>query len=178
MRLISWNVAGYRACLKKGFIDFFEQVDADIFSLQEVKATEEQIDYIPNGYYVYRNVAEKKGYSGTLIYTKKEPISVLYGMGISEHDHEGRMITLEFDDFFLINVYVPNAKQALERLDYRMRWEDDFREFVGNLKKKKMVLICGDFNVSHQEIDIKNAKANIYSIIRKWFCRYLPLLLS
>ena len=161
MKCISWNVAGYRACLKKGFKDFFEKIDADIFCLQEVKATEEEIDYHPEGYYVYRNVAEKKGYSGTLIYTKKEPISVKYGMGIEKHDMEGRMITLEYDNFYLITVYVPNAKQELERLTYRMEWEDDFREYVNELKNKKMVLICGDFNVAHEEIDIKNVKANI-----------------
>ena len=161
MKCISWNVAGYRACLKKGFKEFFEEIDADIFCLQEVKATEEQIDYHPEGYYVYRNVAEKKGYSGTLIYTKKEPISVKYGMGIEKHDMEGRMITLEYDNFYLITVYVPNAKQELERLSYRMEWEDDFREYVNELKSKKMVLICGDFNVAHEEIDIKNVKANI-----------------
>ena len=161
MKLISWNVAGYRACLKKGFSDFFEKIDADIFCLQEVKAEESQIDYIPKDYFVYRNVAEKKGYSGTLIYTKRKPFNVFYGMDIEEHDHEGRMITLEYDDFFLINVYVPNAKQKLERLSYRMKWEDDFRSYVNSLKKKKMVLICGDLNVAHQEIDLKNAKANI-----------------
>ena len=161
MKCISWNVAGYRACLKKGFKDFFEKIDADIFCLQEVKATEEEIDYHPEGYYVYRNVAEKKGYSGTLIYTKKEPISVKYGMGIEKHDMEGRMITLEYDNFYLITVYVPNAKKELERLTYRMEWEDDFREYVNELKSKKMVLICGDFNVAHEEIDIKNVKANI-----------------
>lgn len=161
MKCISWNVAGYRACLKKGFKDFFEKIDADIFCLQEVKATEEEIDYHPEGYYVYRNVAEKKGYSGTLIYTKKEPISIKYGMGIEKHDMEGRMITLEYDNFYLITVYVPNAKQELERLTYRMEWEDDFREYVNKLKSEKMVLICGDFNVAHEEIDIKNVKANI-----------------
>ena len=161
MKCISWNVAGYRACLKKGFKDFFEKIDADIFCLQEVKATEEEIDYHPEGYYVYRNVAEKKGYSGTLIYTKKEPISIKYGMGIEKHDMEGRMITLEYDNFYLITVYVPNAKKELERLTYRMEWEDDFREYVNELKNKKMVLICGDFNVAHEEIDIKNVKANI-----------------
>ena len=161
MKCISWNVAGYRACLKKGFKDFFEKIDADIFCLQEVKATEEEIDYHPEGYYVYRNVAEKKGYSGTLIYTKKEPIFVKYGMGIEKHDMEGRMITLEYDNFYLITVYVPNAKKELERLTYRMEWEDDFREYVNELKNKKMVLICGDFNVAHEEIDIKNVKANI-----------------
>jgi len=161
MKFISWNVAGYRACLKKGFIDFFESIDADFFSLQEVKAEESQIDFIPNGYFCYRNTAEKKGYSGTIIYAKKEPISIFYGMDIPEHDNEGRLITLEYEDFFLINTYVPNVKRDLSRLDYRMKWEDDFRKYVSSLKKKKMVIICGDFNVAHEEIDIKNAKANI-----------------
>lgn len=161
MKLISWNVAGYRACLNKGFKIFFEDIDADIFSLQEVKATEEQIDYIPDGYYCYRNVAEKKGYSGVLTYTKTKPINVTYGLGIDEHDHEGRMITLEFGDFYLINVYVPNAKRELERLPYRMKWEDDFRKYVNELKLKKTVIICGDMNVAHEEIDIRNPKANI-----------------
>ena len=161
MKFISWNVAGYRACLKKGFADFFESVNADFFSLQEVKAEENQIDYIPKEYFCYRNIAEKKGYSGTIIYTKKEPLSVFYGMDIAEHDNEGRLITLEYEEFFLINTYVPNVKRDLSRLDYRMKWEDDFREYVSSLKKKKMVIICGDFNVAHEEIDIKNAKANI-----------------
>ncbi len=160
MKLVSWNVAGYRACLKKGFQDFFEEVDADIFCLQEVKATEEQIDYKPDGYICYRNIAERKGYSGTIVYTKIEPLSVTYGMGIENHDHEGRMITLEFSDFYLINSYVPNVKRTLERLDYRMQWEDDFKEYVNSLRKKKIVIVCGDFNVAHREIDIKNAKAN------------------
>ena len=161
MRFVSWNVAGYRACLKKGFIDFFESIDADFFSLQEVKAEENQIDYIPKGYTCYRNIAEKKGYSGTIIYAKKEANAVFYGMDIAEHDNEGRLITLEYDDFFLINTYVPNVKRDLSRLEYRMKWEDDFRKYVNSLKKKKMVIICGDFNVAHNEIDIKNAKANI-----------------
>ena len=160
MKLVSWNVAGYRACLKKGFQDFFEEVDADIFCLQEVKATEEQIDYKPDGYICYRNIAERKGYSGTIVYTKVEPLSVSYGMGIENHDHEGRMITLEFSDFYLINSYVPNVQRTLERLDYRMQWEDDFKEYVNSLRKKKIVIVCGDFNVAHTEIDIKNAKAN------------------
>ena len=161
MKLVSWNVAGYRACLNKGFKDFFESVDADFFSLQEVKADENQIDFIPDGYYCYRNVAQKKGYSGTIIYSKTEPKSVRYGMDIAEHDTEGRLITLEYEDFYLINSYVPNVKRDLSRLEYRMKWEDDFREYVNNLKKEKMVIICGDFNVAHNEIDIKNAKANI-----------------
>ena len=163
MKLLSWNVAGFRACLKKGFIPFFQEIDADIFSSQEVKATEEQIDFTPEGYYVYRNIAEKKGYSGVLTYTKIKPISVSYGMGIEEHDHEGRMITLEYEDFYLINVYVPNSKRELVRLEYRMKWEDDFLEYVNKLKSKKMVIICGDFNVAHEEIDIKNPKANIFN---------------
>lgn len=160
MKFVSWNVAGYRACLKKGFSDFFEKVQADFFCLQEVKATEEEIDYRPAGYYCYRNLAEKKGYSGTIIYAKKEPISIFYGMGIPIHDKEGRTITLEYEDFYLVNTYVPNVKRTLERLDYRMIWEDDFRQYVHKLSQKKMVIICGDFNVAHTEIDIKNAKAN------------------
>lgn len=160
MKLVSWNVAGYRACLKKGFADFFESIDADIFCLQEVKATEEQIEYHPIGYECYRNVALKKGYSGTIIYTKEKPLSVCYGMGIPVHDSEGRLITLEYPDFYLVNTYVPNVKRGLERLDYRMLWEDDFRAYVGKLKEKKAVIVCGDFNVAHEEIDIKNAKAN------------------
>jgi exodeoxyribonuclease-3 len=161
MKFISWNVAGYRACLKKGFAEFFESIDADFFSLQEVKALEGQINYKPEGYFCYRNIAEKKGYSGTIIYAKKKANDVFYGMDIAEHDNEGRLITLEYDDFFLINTYVPNVKRDLSRLEYRMKWEDDFREYVNSLKKKKMVIICGDFNVAHEEIDIKNAKANI-----------------
>ena len=163
MKIISWNVAGYRSCLKKGFPEFFEASNADIVCLQEVKATEEQIDYIPEGYHCYRNVAERKGYSGTLVYTKEEPIHVTYGLGIDEHDHEGRLITLEYPDFYLVAVYVPNSKQGLERLDYRMTWEDDFRKYVNHLKDKKMTIICGDFNVCHQEIDIKNPKQNLRS---------------
>lgn len=160
MKFVSWNVAGYRACLKKGFQNFFEEVNADIFCLQEVKATEEQIDYKPDGYICYRNIAERKGYSGTIIYTKVKPLAVTYGMGIEKYDHEGRMITLEFSNFYLINSYVPNVKRTLERLDYRMEWEDSFREYVTFLRKKKPVIVCGDFNVAHTEIDIKNAKAN------------------
>ncbi len=161
MKLVSWNVAGYRACLKKGFRTFFEEVNADIFALQEVKATEDEIDYRPIGYSCYRNQANRKGYSGTIVYTKKEPISVRYGMGIPMHDEEGRMITLEYEDFFFVNTYVPNVKRTLERLDYRMIWEDDFRTYVQKLNQQKPVIICGDFNVAHQEIDIRNAKANI-----------------
>lgn len=160
MKLVSWNVAGLRACLNKGFDIFFRQVNADIVCLQEVKAEKEQILFDPLGYTSYIYPAEKKGYSGTMVFTRIKPIEVSYGMNNDKHDHEGRMITLEYEEFFLINVYVPNAKRELERLSYRMEWEDDFREYVGNLKKRKPVIICGDFNVAHQEIDIKNPKAN------------------
>ena len=161
MKIVSWNVAGFRACLKKGFEDFFDNIDADIVCLQEVKATMDQIEFKPSNYHMYLNTADKKGYSGTLIYTKIEPISIKYGMGIDEHDHEGRMITLEFDKFYLVNQYVPNVKRDLSRLDYRMKWEDDFRTYLKTLEQNKPVIVCGDFNVAHTEIDIKNAKANI-----------------
>ena len=160
MKIVSWNVAGLRACLKKGFEDFFYNVDADIYCLQEVKALKEQIDFEPDGYYCYINPAERKGYSGTLIYTCYEPLSVTYGMGIEEHDHEGRIITLEFEEFYLITEYVPNVKRDLSRLEYRMKWEDDFKAYLKKLEQKKPVVVCGDFNVAHEEIDIKNAKAN------------------
>lgn len=161
MRIISWNVAGFRACLKKGFADFFKEVDADIVCLQEVKALRSEIPFFAKGYSDFLNPAEKKGYSGTLIYTKKEPIKVEFGMGIPEHDHEGRIISLEFENFYLVNVYVPNVKRDLSRLSYRMKWEEDFLIYLKRLEAKKPVIICGDFNVAHQEIDIKNAKANI-----------------
>ena len=161
MKIVSWNVAGFRACLKKGFVDFFDNIDADIVCLQEVKATMDQIEFKPSNYHMYLNTADKKGYSGTLIYSKIEPISIKYGMGIDEHDHEGRMITLEFDKFYLVNQYVPNVKRDLSRLDYRMKWEDDFRTYLKTLEQNKPVIVCGDFNVAHTEIDIKNAKANI-----------------
>ena len=161
MKIISWNVAGFRACLKKGFEDFFYNIDADIICLQEVKATQDEIDFNPKDYYCYLNAAEKKGYSGTLIYSLYEPLSVKYGIGIDEHDHEGRVITLEFNDFYLVNQYVPNVKRDLSRLEYRMKWEDDFKNYLKSLEEKKPVVICGDFNVAHNEIDIKNAKANI-----------------
>lgn len=161
MKIISWNVAGFRACLKKGFEDFFNEENADIYCLQEVKAEKEQISFEPNGYYCYLNPAEKKGYSGTMIYTKIKPISVSYGIGIEEHDHEGRVITLEFNDFYLITEYVPNVKRDLSRLDYRMNWEDDFKAYLKKLEETKPVVVCGDFNVAHNEIDIKNDKANI-----------------
>ena len=160
MKIISWNVAGFRACLNKGFEEFFYNIDADIYCLQEVKALEEQIDFKPNDYYCYLNPAEKKGYSGTMIYTCYEPLNVTYGIGIDEHDHEGRVITLEFKDFYLVNQYVPNVKRDLSRLDYRMKWEEDLKDYLKKLEEKKPVVICGDFNVAHTEMDIKNAKAN------------------
>lgn len=160
MRLISWNVNGLRACVTKGFEDFFNNIDADIFCLQETKLQEGQIDFAPDGYYAYWNYAEKKGYSGTAIFTKREPISVKYGMGIDEHDKEGRLITLEFDDFYFATVYVPNSKRELLRLDYRMVWEDDFRQYINTLAKDKPVVYCGDLNVAHKEIDLKNPSSN------------------
>ncbi|MBR2712575.1 MAG: exodeoxyribonuclease III [Bacilli bacterium] len=161
MKLISWNVAGFRACLKKGFDDFFKEIDADVFCMQESKVLKDQFEYNPEGYEMILYPAEKKGYSGTLIYTKIKPINVTYGLGIDEHDHEGRLITLEFNDFYLVNQYVPNVKRDLSRLEYRMKWEDDLRSYLKELEKKKPVVMCGDLNVAHNEIDIKNAKANI-----------------
>lgn len=161
MKIISWNVAGFRAVLKKGFDEFLKSSNADIYCLQESKVTEEQLDYIPEGYELILNPAEKKGYSGTLVFTRVKPINVTYGMGIDEHDHEGRIITMEFKEFYLINMYVPNAKRDLSRLDYRMIWEDDFRKYIKKLEETKPVVVCGDFNVAHTEDDIKNAKANI-----------------
>lgn len=160
MKFISWNVNGLRACMQKGFADFFLSADADIFCVQETKLQEGQIDFAPNGYFCYWNYAEKKGYSGTAIFTKKEPISVTYGMGIEKHDKEGRLITLEFDDFYFITVYVPNSKRELLRLDYRMEWEDAFRDYINRLNEKKPVVFCGDLNVAHCEIDLKNPKTN------------------
>lgn len=161
MKIVSWNVAGFRACLKKGFEDFFYNEDADIYCLQEVKATKDQIPFNPEGYYCYLNPAERKGYSGTMIYSIIEPLSVSYGIGIEEHDNEGRVITLEFNDFYLVTEYVPNVKRDLSRLDYRMVWEDELRRYLKKLEEKKPVIMCGDLNVAHNEIDIKNAKANI-----------------
>ena len=161
MKLVSWNVAGFRACLKKGFDDFFKSVNADVFAIQESKVLPDQFKYNPEGYDMYLYPAEKKGYSGTLIYSKIKPISVSYGMGIEEHDHEGRVITLEFKDFYFITEYVPNVKRDLSRLEYRMKWEDDFKAYLKELEKNKPVVVCGDLNVAHEEIDIKNAKANI-----------------
>lgn len=160
LKLISWNVNGLRACVKKGFMDYFNEVDADMMCLQETKLQEGQIDLELEGYHQYWNYAEKKGYSGTAIFTKIEPISVHYGMGIEDHDNEGRMITLEFDDFYLINVYTPNSQRGLARLDYRMEWEDDFRKYIEDLDEKKPVIVCGDLNVAHNEIDLKNPSSN------------------
>ncbi len=160
MKFISWNVNGLRACMTKGFADFFDSIDADIFCLQETKLQEGQIDFAPEGYYAYWNYAEKKGYSGTAIFTKKEPLKVTYGMGVEEHDKEGRLITLEFEDFYFLTVYVPNSKRELLRLDYRMVWEDDFRAYINTLNEKKPVVFCGDLNVAHKEIDLKNPKTN------------------
>ena len=160
MKIISWNVAGFRAVLKKGFDDFFRKIDADIFCIQESKVLEEQFDYRPEGYKMYLNPAERKGYSGTLVFTRIDPINVSYGMGIEEHDKEGRIITLEYDKFYLVTVYTPNAKNDLSRLEYRMKWEDDFKSYLKMLELTKPVVVCGDLNVAHNEIDIKNAKSN------------------
>lgn len=159
-KLISWNVNGLRACVKKGFLAFFNDVNADIFCVQETKLQEGQIDLDLSGYYDYWNYAEKKGYSGTAVFTKEEPISVKRGIGIGEHDTEGRVLTLEFNEFYLVNVYTPNSKQGLERLDYRMVWEDVFRNYLNDLEKNKPVILCGDLNVAHKEIDLKNPKTN------------------
>lgn len=160
MKLISWNVNGLRACMNKGFADFFNEIDADVFCVQETKMQQEQADFIFDGYTQYWNSAVKKGYSGTAVFTRITPLSVEYGIGIEEHAQEGRVITLEFERFYLVNVYTPNAQRGLTRLDYRMQWEDDFRAYVCKLDKVKPVVICGDMNVAHQEIDIKNAKSN------------------
>lgn len=161
MKFVSWNVAGFRACLKKGFSQFFEDVDADIFCLQEVKATENQYDFHPEGYFEYLYSAERKGYSGTLVFSKRKPVHVDYGIGISKFDVEGRSITLEYDSFYLVNLYVPNVKRSLERMAERMEWEIAIQHYLHRLDQKKPVIVCGDFNVAHTEIDIKNAKQNI-----------------
>ena len=160
MKLISWNVNGLRAVMGKNFMEFFNEIDADCFCLQETKLQEGQIEMDLPGYHQYWNYADKKGYSGTAIFTKREPLTVTYGMGIDEHDHEGRVITLEFDDFYLITVYTPNSQDELKRLDYRMKWEDDFHAYLKGLEKTKPVVFCGDLNVAHQEIDLKNPKTN------------------
>lgn len=160
MKLVSWNVNGIRACVKKGFMDYFEEVDADMFCLQETKLQEGQIELDLKGYYQYWNYAEKKGYSGTAIFTKEKPLSVNYGIDIEEHDKEGRVITLEYEDFYLVNVYTPNSQRELARLDYRMKWEDDFRDYLLELDENKPVILCGDLNVAHKEIDLKNPSSN------------------
>ena len=160
MKFISWNVNGLRACVQKGFLDFFREADADFFCIQESKLQEGQITLDLPGFYQYWNYAEKKGYSGTAIFTKHEPLSVSYGIGIEEHDHEGRVITLEYPDFYMITCYTPNSQNELARLPYRMKWEDDFLSYIKSLDAKKPVIFCGDLNVAHEEIDLKNPKTN------------------
>ena len=160
MKFISWNVNGLRACVKKGFLDYFKEIDADIFCTQEIKLQEGQIELELPNYHQYWNYAEKKGYSGTAVFTKKEPIDAVNGIGISEHDQEGRVITLLYDDFYLVNVYTPNSQPELARLSYRMEWEDAFREYLTKLAVEKPVVLCGDLNVAHKEIDLKNPKTN------------------
>ncbi len=160
MKLVSWNVNGLRAVMGKGFMDFFDGIDADIIGLQEIKLSEGQLEWDKPGYHAYWNYAEKKGYSGTAVFAKEEPLSVSYGIGIEEHDHEGRVITLEYLDHYLITVYVPNSKDDLSRIPYRMTWEDDFLKYVKKLEEKKPVVYCGDLNVAHKEIDLKNPSSN------------------
>ena len=160
MKLISWNVNGIRACVNKGFKDFFKEINADIFCIQETKCQIDQIELEFEGYKSFWNSAEKKGYSGTAIYTKEKPISVKYGIGIEQHDKEGRVITLEFKKFFMVNIYTPNSKRGLERLEYRQVWEDEIRKYLLDLNKIKPVIMCGDLNVAHNEIDLKNPKTN------------------
>ena len=163
MKLISWNVNGLRAVVNKGFMDFFKQIDADIFCLQETKMQEGQIELILEGYYQYFNSAIKKGYSGTAVFTKQKPINVNYGIGIEEHDQEGRIITAEYEKFYLVNCYTPNSKRELERLEYRMIWEDEIRKYLKKLEETKPVIYCGDLNVAHKEIDLKNPNTNHHS---------------
>lgn len=157
---ISWNVNGLRACMTKGFEEYFKTADADIFCLQETKLQKGQIDFEPEGYYSYWNYAEKKGYSGTAVFSKREPMNVSFGIGVEEHDHEGRVITLEFEDYYFITCYTPNSQNELKRLDYRMEWEDAFLSYLKSLDSKKPVIFCGDLNVAHKEIDLKNPKTN------------------
>jgi exodeoxyribonuclease-3 len=159
-KFISWNVNGLRACVTKGFLDYFNEADADIFCLQETKLQQGQIDLELNGYHQYWNYAEKKGYSGTAMFTKEEPLSVSYGIGIEEHDHEGRVITAEFENYYVVTCYTPNSQNELKRLDYRMTWEDAFKAYLKNLEQTKPVIFCGDLNVAHTEIDLKNPKTN------------------
>ncbi|MBO5196995.1 MAG: exodeoxyribonuclease III [Lachnospiraceae bacterium] len=161
MKLISWNVNGLRACMTKGFADFFKEIDADMFCIQETKLQPDQIDFAPEGYHCYWNSAVKKGYSGTALFSKTEPLSVTFGIAIPEHDTEGRVITAEYEDFYLVTVYTPNAQRELARLDYRMAWEDAFQAYVKELDAKKPVIVCGDLNVAHKEIDLKNPKSNV-----------------
>ena len=161
MKFISWNVNGLRACLDKGFLDFFREADADFFSIQETKMQPGQATVEAPGYHQYWNSAEKKGYSGTAIFAREEPLAVTYGLGIDEHDHEGRVITLEYPGFYLVNVYTPNSQAQLARLDYRCRWEDAFRDYLSSLRAKKTVIVCGDMNVAHSERDLKNPKTNV-----------------
>ncbi len=160
MKMVSWNVNGLRACVQKGFLDFFNEINADIFCVQETKLQQGQIDLQLDGYYQYWNYAEKKGYSGTAIFTKTEPLSVSYGINIEEHDTEGRVITLEYNDFYFVTVYTPNSQNELKRLSYRMQWEDDFLKYLKQLESSKPVIFCGDLNVAHNEIDLKNPKTN------------------
>jgi exodeoxyribonuclease-3 len=159
-KMISWNVNGLRACMGKGFAEFFHEINADVFCIQESKLQEGQIDFAPEGYYAYWNYAEKKGYSGTAIFTKEEPVSVSLGIGVEEHDHEGRVITCEFSEYYVITCYTPNSQDGLARLPYRMMWEDAFRRYLKGLEEKKPVIFCGDLNVAHREIDLKNPKTN------------------
>lgn len=160
MKMVSWNVNGIRACMGKGFMEFFQEIDADIFCLQETKMQPGQLEIETPGYVQFMNSAEKKGYSGTMVFSKKEPLAVTYDMGIDEHDHEGRVITCEYDNFYLVTVYTPNSKDGLLRLDYRMVWEDDFKAYLHLLNEKKPVIVCGDLNVAREEIDLKNPKTN------------------
>ena len=160
MKFISWNVNGFRSVLGKGFSDFFAAADADFFCIQETKMQPGQAEFAPEGYYQYWYSADKKGYSGTAVFSKHEPISVSYGIGVDEHDHEGRAITLEYENFYLLNIYTPNAQRELARIDYRMSWEDALRAYISSLDKKKPVIYCGDLNVAHEEIDLKNPKTN------------------
>ena len=160
MKFISWNVNGLRACVGKGFKEYFDSTGADFFCIQESKLQAGQIDFAPEGYYCYWNYADRKGYSGTAVFAKQEAQNVTYGIGVEEHDHEGRVITLEYEKFYLVTCYTPNSQSELKRLDYRMRWEDDFRAYLHALAEKKPVIVCGDLNVAHEEIDIKNPKTN------------------
>ncbi len=160
MKLISWNVNGLRACMQKGFLEYFKEADADFFCIQESKLQEGQIELELPGYEQYWNYAEKKGYSGTAVFTRHKPLSVAYGIGMEEHDHEGRVITLEYEEFYVVTVYTPNSQDELKRLDYRVRWEGDFLAYLKNLEKTKPVIYCGDLNVAHEEIDLKNPKTN------------------